>query len=295
MSMRAFVEVARRGSFGAAAEQLGMSRAMVTRHVAHLETGLGVRLLNRTTRRLSLTSEGQAYLERCLQILEEIEEADLAVGRAGTCPRGTLRVTAPTSFGTHHLAPAIAAYQQAYPEVTVGLVLSDRRIDLAEEGIDVAVRVGPLEDSQLVARRLAATGNAVCAAPSYLRARGEPRTPADLAAHNCLRYTYRSPNWLFERDGHEVAVTVHGDFECNVGDALREAALAGRGIALLPMYMVGADLEHGLLRRLLEDYRLPQVPIHALYLHRRHLSAKVRTFVDFLAERFACARLWAQP
>ncbi len=291
-SMRVFVEVARRGTFGAAAEQLGLSRAMATRHVAHLENLLGVRLLHRTTRRLSLTGEGEAYLERCRQILDEIEETELAVARLGSSPRGTLRLSAPVSFGSHQLTPAIAAYQDAYPEVAVELVLNDRIADLAEEGIDLAVRVGPLDDSRLIARPVACARMRVCAAPAYLAQRPEPRTPGDLAAHNCLRYAYRSPLWVFRRAGREYPVTVHGDFESNVGDALRLAALAGRGVVMLPTYMTGDDLAAGRLQPLLADYELARVPVHAVYLHRRHLSAKVRTFVEFLVERFASTPAW---
>ncbi len=294
-SMQVFLEVARRGSFAAAADQLGISRAMVTRHVMHLENTLGVRLLHRTTRRLSLTGEGQSYAERCQQILEEIEESEYAVAQMSALPRGTLRVSAPISFGTFHLAPAIAAYQDAYAEVAVEVVLNDRDTDLAEEGIDVAVRVGALEESRLIARRIGTSHMVVCAAPAYLSRRGTPQVPADLSTHNCLRYTLRSSVWRFAQGGEEATVLVHGDLECNGGDVLRLAALAGRGLVLLPTYMVGADLRAGRLRRVLRDFEMPEVPIHALYLHRRHLSAKVRSFVEFLARRYAERPDWADP
>lgn len=291
-AMTAFAEVARRGNFGAAAEHLGMSRAMVTRHVAALENALGARLLNRTTRRLSLTGEGQAYLERCQLILAEIEETELAVGQLSTRPRGTLRISAPMSFGMFHLAPAIAAYQNVWSEVAVELVLNDRYADLAEDGVDVAIRAGQLDDTRLIARPLARARLVLCAAPIYLETRGVPRRPDELGAHNCLRYVYRSSTWDMSRDGENFSVSVHGDLESNVGDALREIAIAGRGIVMLPTYMVGEDLRTGRLRRVLADYELPDVPIYAVYLHRRHLSAKVRTFVDFLLDRFTPAPSW---
>jgi DNA-binding transcriptional LysR family regulator len=288
-AMRVFLQVADRGSFTAAADGLDLSRANVTRQVAALETALGVRLLNRTTRSLSLTGEGEEYRERCRRIVAEIDEAERVFAEAATKPLGRLRISAPTSFGSFQLAPAVAAFQDRYPDVTVQLVLQDRDVDLAAEGIDVSVHVGPVDDARLVARPVGAAELVVCGAPRYFAKRGRPRVPGDLERHNCLRYAYRPPQWRFARGNRVTSVTVSGDLQCNLGDALRTAAVAGRGVVLLPSYMVGEDLRAGRLLRVLADYRMAPVPICAVFLQRRHLPAKVRTFVEFLRQAWAHA------
>jgi len=295
-SMRAYLQVARLGSFSAAAEAMGLSKAMVSRHVSRLESELGVQLINRTTRHLSLTEVGIAYRDRVREIFNDIEETELAVSTLSSEPRGTLRVMAPTSFGSFHLSRAIADYRRLYRRVSIDLILTERTPDLVEEGLDMAIRIGSLDDSSMVARKLAETRSVVCAAPEYLENHGIPRDPAELVNHNCLIYTPRHPaeHWQFQSGGEVFDAAVRGDFRSNVADALRIAAIRGCGLAQLPAYAVGLDVRAGRLRAVLEDYAPPARLIHAVYLHRRHLSAKVRTFVDFLVKRFQPVPYWEQ-
>ena len=295
-SMQAFLHVARLGSFSAAAGEMGLSKAMVSRHIGRLENDLGVQLINRTTRNLSLTEVGIAYRDRAREILNEIEETELAVSTLSSEPRGTLRIMAPTSFGSFHLARAIADYRRVYRRVSIDLQLTERTPDMVEEGLDMAIRIGGLEDSSLVAQRLAEVRSVVCAAPEYLQAHGTPHTPAELVNHNCLIYSARLPadQWQFSDGDRVYRMHINGDVHSNVGDALRTAAIQGCGLAQLPMYMIGLDIKAGRLHPVLEDYAPPARPVYAVYLHRRHLSAKVRTFVDFLAKRFQPVPYWEQ-
>lgn len=292
--MRTFALVAAEGSFSRAAERLDMSPQLASKYVGRLEARLGVRLLNRTTRRLSLTEAGRAYFDRVRQVLAEIDEMEHAVGDLTGRARGTLRINAPMSFGQHHLTPAIVEYQDAQPEVDVELTLNDRFVDLVSEGFDVAIRIGRLEESSLVARRLAPVRGAVCGAPDYLQRRGRPATPEELAEHDCLRYTYSADysRWRFERDGREHSVRVKGSFASNNGDALRVAALAGKGLILQPTLIVGEDIRAGRLEAVLGEYHTESLNIHAVYAHRQYLSAKVRSFVDFLAGYFGSPPYW---
>jgi DNA-binding transcriptional LysR family regulator len=300
-SMLVFTKVAKAGSFASAAKELGLSRAMATKHVMQLENGLGIRLLNRTTRNLSLTEVGMVYLERCLQILDEIEEMEIAVTRLQTEPRGTLKVNATPFFGAYHLAPAIAAYTEIFPDVNVELVLQAGYIDLIEEGFDLAIHLDELRDSSLIARKLGSSQRVVCGSPQYFRNHGVPKTPDDLRKHNCLVNSSLPPRdqWQFSGPGGETTVVkVAGTMQANVADALRMAALSGLGLVLLPTYMVGQDIRKGRLQPVLTDYVPASLEIHAVYPHRKHLSAKVRTFVDFLHERFHPKPYWedwAQP
>lgn len=294
-SMLVFTKVAKAGSFASAAKELGLSRAMATKHVMQLENGLGIRLLNRTTRNLSLTEVGMVYLERCLQILDEMEEMEIAVTRLQTEPRGTLKVNATPFFGAYHLAPAIAAYMEAFPEVNVELVLQAGYIDLIEEGFDLAIHLDEMRDSSLIARKLGSSQRIVCGSPQYLKKHGIPKTPDDLRKHNCLTNSSLPPRdqWQFSIPGGETTVVkVTGNMEANVADALRMAAINGLGLVLLPTYMVGQDIRKGRLSPVLTDYVPPPLEIHAVYPHRKHLSAKVRTFVDFLSERFHPKPYW---
>jgi len=294
-SMLVFTKVAKAGSFASAAKELGLSRAMATKHVMQLENGLGIRLLNRTTRNLSLTEVGVVYLERCLQILDEMEEMEIAVTRLQTEPRGTLKVNAAPVFGAYHLAPAIAAYSELYPEVNVELVLQAGYVDLIEEGFDVAIHLDELRDSSLIARRLGSSQRVVCGAPAYFRKRGLPETPEDLRKHNCLVNTVLAPRdqWQFSVPGGvATTVKVSGNMQSNVADALRIAAICGLGLVLLPTYMVGQDIYRGRLQAVLTNYVPAPLDIHAVYPHRKHLSAKVRTFVDFLYDRFQPKPYW---
>jgi DNA-binding transcriptional LysR family regulator len=286
--MAVFAKVVEAASFSAAARYFGMSPAMVSKHVQALEERLGARLLNRTTRRVSVTEVGQEYYERSRHILAEMEEAESAAGDEQTAPRGRLRVTTPVSFGTHELAPAIADYLAAYPDVSVDLSLDDPYVDLVERRFDLAIRLGDLPDSSLVARKLYALTTIVCASTVYLEKRGTPQTPADLAGHDCLIYSYAVPPniWTFvDRGGKEERVRVSGRFQANSGDALLALALKGEGILLAPDYIVENDVKAGRLVRLLPGYATHQIPVYAVYPHGRYLSAKTRTFIDFLAAR----------
>jgi DNA-binding transcriptional LysR family regulator len=287
-SMKVFATVVQTGSFSAAAETLDLSKAMVSKHIHALEDLLGARLLNRTNRRLHLTEAGATYLELCKPILTAVKEAERAVLEMNTEPRGALKLTAPSSLGTFHLVPAIADYEKRYPEVRVLLSLQDPRVDLVEEGFDLAIRVGKLPDSSLIARQLASVPVVVCGAPAYLESHGIPRTPDDLTEHNCLLYTEWAPKgqWRFKGPEGEFLVPVSGDFEANLGDAVRMAAVSGRGLVQLLAYVVDSDLRAGRLRAVLTNYAPDEMPIHAVYPHRKHLAATVRTFVEFLQERF---------
>lgn len=294
ISMKVFEKVAKHNSFSAAADNMGLSKAMVSKHIASLENSLDVLLLNRTTRRLSLTESGAAYLERVKNILSDIEETELAVSTLSSEPRGTLKLTAPTSFGAFHLARAIGGYKQIYPEVKIEMVLTERFHDLVEDGIDLAIRVGHLEDSSLIARRLASARMVVCGSPGYLKKHGIPKTPEDLADHECLIYSIRTPvnEWSFQKDNKQFNIRVSGDIRSNIGDALRVAAMQDSGLIQLPTYMTGLDIKAGRLQVVLEDYEPPESPINALYLHRKHLSAKVRTFVDYLYDILHPVAYW---
>ncbi|MBL8382136.1 MAG: LysR family transcriptional regulator [Burkholderiales bacterium] len=294
-AMRAFVQVVEAGSFARAAERLGVSVSACSRQVADLEAHLDARLLNRTTRSLSLTEAGAAYLERCAQLLADLEDAEAAAHAGRVRARGTLRVTCSINFGLRHLSPLIAPFQERHPDVQLDVSLSDRMVDLVEEGFDVALRIGEVRSTTLVARRLAQTCLVTCASPAYLRRRGTPVTPQQLAEHNCLTYEYMPSRgeWRFvDAAGAEHRVRVAGSVHSNNGDLLAAAAVQGIGICCEPDFIVAADLAAGRLRRVLEGYRAPSTPIHAVYASRRHLSAKVRAFVDFLAEAFAS---WEAP
>lgn len=293
-SMRVFLQVARLGSFSAAAGEMGLSKAMISKHISNLENQLDVQLINRTTRHLNLTEMGIAYRDRVRDILNEIEETELAVSSLSSRPRGTLRLMAPTSFGSFHVTRAVAEYQRHHPEVSIDLQLTERTPDIVEEGLDMAIRVGRMEDSSLVARKLADVRSVVCASPDYLQQQGVPLEPADLRRHNCLIYTPRAPvhEWQFSDGGDTFSVPVNGDVRSNVGDALRVAAIQGCGLVQLPTYIVGLDIEAGRLAAVLEAFEGPARPMYAVYQHRRHLSAKVRTFVDFLVDRYQPVPYW---
>lgn len=298
-AMIVFARVVEANSFSAAARRLGQSKSAVSKQVARLEDRLGARLLNRTTRRLSPTEVGAALYERCARIAAEVEEAELAVTRLHAAPRGTLRVNAPVSFGHLHLAPVIPAFMERYPELAVDLTLSDRFVDLVEEGYDLVVRIARLEESSLIVRKLAPARRIVCAAPAYVERHGAPAVPADLARHRCLLYAQQAVQheWHFtDRAGGRHAVRVAGasagTFQVNNGDALRAVLLQGFGLALLPTFLAGEDIAAGRLVRLLPDHEDVFGTIAALYPHSRHLSPKVRAFVDFLAERFGPQPAW---
>lgn len=296
-NMRVFAKVVESGSFAGSAARLGISASMVSQHVKDLEERLGVRLLNRTTRKVSLTETGRAYYERCTRLLSDLEETERAASDMHAAPRGGLRVNASPSFGILHLPPAIVDFTRRFPQISVELVLSDRMVDLIDEGFDVAVRVDELPDSSLIARQLAPCRVVVCGAPAYFQRHGRPRTPADLAAHNCLVMTrsglsyYR--NWrLAGADGTALNISPAGNLRTNSAAVLKFAAAAGHGLACLPTYLIADMLRSGRLVTVLDDYVAPPYTLRALYPHNRHLSAKVRAFVDFLAERFGHEPPW---
>ena len=288
-----FVRVVERGSFTLAAGDLALSRAVVSKYLSRLEDRLGARLLHRTTRRLSLTEAGAALFEASRGALERIEEAEAAVAQFQSKPRGRLRVSAPMSFGILHLGPAMADFARAYPEITLDVRLDDRFVNLVEDGFDVAVRIGALTDSSLVARKVATTRAVACASPGYLAEHGEPESPEDLASHNCLVYSYLADVWRFTApDGREIPVAVKGSLRINNGIVLAEAAVAGHGILVTPSFYVAPLLRSGRLRQILSRYKLKELGIHAVYPQRGHVPPKVRAFVDFLAQRFGRKPDW---
>jgi DNA-binding transcriptional LysR family regulator len=293
-SIRAFTRVVQHGSFAAAARELRLSRSAVSKYVIELEQELGSQLLVRTTRSASPTQNGQAYYERCIAILADLEEADVAVARLQSEPRGLLRVNAPMSFGTLHLGRAVADFMERYPQLQIQLVLSDQQIDPVQEGFDVTLRIADLPSSSLIARKIAPALRVVCAAPSYLARRGTPAHPHDLRQHDCLAYGYLATGNQWKLTGPDGDHWIHIPWTLcsNNGEVLRDAVVKGRGIALLPTFIVGADLQEGSLRSILTDYTAPEISVYAIYPQTRHLSVKVRMFIDFLIERFGSPQYW---
>ena len=295
-AMEVFSQVVESGSFSKASDRLGLSPTAVSRQVADLEAHLSTRLLNRTTRRVSLTESGRAFYERCVQLLADLEEAEQEAARAAVVPRGTVRLTTSVAFGVRHLAPAIAAFLSQHAEVRFVVSLSDRIVDLVEEGFDLGVRIGGPGSENLVARKLGETRLVPCASPAYLAARGAPRVPEDLAAHNCFTYEYVTPRnlWRFrDAAGEERSVRVGGNLHSNNGDILAEVAARGGGIVFEPAFIVGPEVRAGRLVPLLQEFEPAPVPIYAVYPSRKHLSAKVRVFVDFLVRSFAEGQDWS--
>jgi DNA-binding transcriptional LysR family regulator len=286
-SMTAFTKVVESGGFSAASRRLNMSVTMVSNHIQALEEHLAVRLLNRTTRKVSLTEAGRAYYERCIQILAEVAEAEETVGELQSTPRGVLRLNIAQAV-VSVIGQVIAAYVGRYPSVSVDMTMTDRMVDMVEEGYDLAVRVTPVPDSNLIVRRLASFRHVLCASPAYLARHDEPKSPQDIAAHNCLSYQYYpyGQDWHFVSGSTELSVRASGNFRCNSAVALVQAAVSGLGLFLGPSFMVAAEIKAGRLVPLLGDYLPVEFEVCALYPHRRHLSAKVRAFIDLLAEQF---------
>lgn len=289
-----FVAVVDEGSFTSAAQSLGVSKSHASKQVSALEDRLGAQLLHRTTRSLSLTDAGQAFYDRGVRVLEDLEEAERAVTQLQTTPRGVLRLSVPMTFGTRYVTPLLGEFLIEHPDLTIDLDLSDRKVDLVDEGFDLVLRIGELQDSSLMVRKLAPAQRYCCASPSYLQVHGEPDKPSDLTDHECLQYTYgRLNTWQFTHpDGDEQFVRVDGRLRANNGEALLEACLDGVGISLLPDFMLTDHLREGRLVRVLNDWTEWQAGVWALYPHNRHLSAKVRHFVDYLVEKFSPAP-WA--
>src|SRR5574337_1000833 len=290
--MQAFVAVADQGSFVAAAQALGMSKAAVSRYVADLEARLGVRLMQRTTRRLTLTTEGHLFLERCRDALAQIEDAENELLLASTVPRGLVRVNGPVTFGNLHLAPLWGEFLAHYPQVELDITLADRVVDLVEEGYDLAVRIGRLASSTLISRQVAVDQAVLCASPAYLEGHGWPRQPADLEHHHTIAYSYLSTGdrWVFQGPEGEVSVRVRPRLRANSGDTCRAAALAGQGIIKQPTFLIGEDLRAGRLLAILPEWRGAEFGIHLVYPSRRFLPPQMRVLVAFLAERLGATR-----
>jgi len=293
--MEVFVEVVRKNGFARAADALETSPANVTRIISDLEAHLGTRLLNRSSRKMSLTESGDALYERAKAIVEDMAEVEAIASSSSMKPRGTLRINAPLSFGILHLAPLWPKFMALHPEVELEVALIDRVVDIVEEGYDMAIRISRTGSTSHAARKLAASRNIVCAAPSYLKRHGTPLTPDDLKAHNCIGYRYSATadEWNFlDQQGRPHAVKVSCNMHSNNGDTARAAALAGAGIIWQPTFLIGADLRAGRLVPLLPGFHLPDIDVLAVYPSRRHLSAKVRVMIDFLADQFKDTPPW---
>ena len=294
-AMEVFVEVVRRDSFTRAADALDTSPANVTRYISDLEAHLHTRLLNRSSRKLSMTASGEALYERAKTILDDVAETEALVSSATLQPRGLLRINAPLSFGVLQLAPLWPRFMARYPEVQLEVALSDRVVDLVADGYDVAIRIARAGQTSYAARKLATSRNVVCASPAYLAQHGTPVVPQDLLRQRCIGYRYSASGdtWdLFDAAGKSHSVKVNCAMHSNNGDTVRAAALGGLGIIWQPTFLIGADLRAGRLLPLLPGYHLPDIDVQAVYPSRRHLSAKVRVLIDFLAEQFQDIPPW---
>ena len=288
-TLSVFVRVVELGSFSAAARASELTPSAVSKQISALEDRLGVRLINRTTRRLNLTEEGRALYDRASRILAELQEAEQAVSDLRATPKGNLRLNLPSAFAAHHVAPLVPEYLARYPEMRIDMVLNDRFVDMVEEGFDLTIRIGDLADSSLIARRLMRNRRVICATASYLERHSPLSGPEDLAAHNCLVYSYRASrnDWpIVGPNGQTEVVQVSGNLESNNPETLRQAAMQGLGIVLMPLWLVGRDLTEGKLVDVLPGHHAPDSAVYAIYPPGRHLSPRVRSFVDFLVERF---------
>lgn len=293
--LRAFTQVVAAGGFAAAARRMGVSRSAVNKLVIQLENDLEVQLLHRSTRRVSPTDTGLAFYDRCVAILSDLEEAERAITQLHTEPKGRLRVNAPMSFGTLHLAPAIADFLVQYPDLQVQLTLNDRLIDPLEEGFDVTLRIAKApETASLISQKLAPAPRVLCATPAYLEKVGIPLHPSELRHHSCLHYGHFATDnqWTLTGSDGEWTLPIHGTLCSNNGEVLREAVLRSLGIALLPTFIVSNELQQGTLQVVLSDYYLPEISIYVLYPVDRHLSGKIRLFVAFLQKKFGDRSDW---
>jgi DNA-binding transcriptional LysR family regulator len=293
--LRSFVAVATLGSLSAAARAEGVAPAMMGRRINALEAQLGIKLLVRSTRHLSLTSEGSAFFEDAQRILRDLSEAEARITQGSVKPSGHLRISAPAGYGRRHVAPLLPGFISTYPEVTVALDLTDRLVDLIEEGYDCAIRIGELDDSEMVGMRLADNQRVIVASPAYLGTHGRPNTPNDLAKHNCLsfgRQANQSRGWLLKQDGQVRAVRVKGNLACSDGSVLHQWTLAGCGLAWRSLWEVSDDLACGSLVSVLDDYAAPPNGIFAILPERKHLPLRVRLFVDMLKANYATPSYW---
>ncbi|KAA0942270.1 MULTISPECIES: LysR family transcriptional regulator [unclassified Pseudomonas] len=286
--MRIFCQVMDSGSFTAAAEQLGLSKQFVSRRLIQLEERLGVRLLNRSTRRLDVTPLGQSYYESALRLLSEVEQVEQGIAGQNNEPRGTLRLSAPLSFAMAHLSSLLPLFLQRHPHVSVEVDLSDRPVDVISEGYDLVLRIGTLEDSTLIARRIASVQRVYCASPDYLALRGTPLNPEDLTGHQCLPYGHgRQVQWRFQAKGKPQTLNVNGRLRGNNGELLREAAIAGLGITYLPTFIVDEALQDGRLQTVLDDFAPEPLTLSAVYPQHRQRSRPVQALIEFLREQLA--------
>lgn len=294
ISMRAFTKVVAHGSYSEAAREMRLSRSAVSKYIIDLEEDLGVQLLNRTTRSASPTDNGRLYYDRCLAILSDIEEADVAVSQLQATPKGMLHVNAPMSFGTLHLGSAVAEFMERYPKLQIQMILSDQQLDTVQEGFDVTIRIADLPASSMIARKIVPADRVLCASPAYLKQHGAPKHPSDLRKHACLTYGHLATGtqWKFTGKDGDHWLQAPWSLCSNNAEILRDAAVAGRGIALLPTFIAGQDLRAGRLQGILAKFHAPALTVYALYPPTRYLSVKVRVFIDFLVERFGGNPPW---
>lgn len=294
-NMNTFIRVVELGSISGAANKMGVAKSAVSRRLKELEEHLGVELFHRTTRRMNLTDSGRAYYDRCVRILEDVTEAELAISQQHGELQGRLKVAMPLSFGLMHLSPAINDFLTAHPHIEFDLDFNDRNVDIMQEGFDLAIRIGKLQDSSLIARRLAPIEILLCASPVYLERKGIPQFPEDLTQHHCLAYSLLPDydSWQFLDANNEYQkVKIRPTLKSNNGEQLRDAALAGLGIVLQPSFILYKEIERGDLVPLLSNYQIPALDAFAIYPQTRHLSQRVRAFVDFLANRFEGTPYW---
>ena len=286
--MKAFCAVVEAGGFSSAARKTDLSKNLLSKYVAQLENSLNTRLLNRTTRHVSTTAAGQAYYERCKPILSELDELESLMLDSHSQPRGELRITAPLSFAELHMMPVIAQLSRDYPELEINLLLSDRMVDIIDMGIDVAIRIGELPDTSLVARKIAPAHTRICASPDYIKQHGLPQTPQDLQQHPCIFDTNITSRkqWQYEYQGHSQTIKLNGSISVNSVLAVKELILENMGIGLCPDFVISDDIEKGRIQTMLDDYNFYQLNLYAVYPHRRHLSGKVRVFIDALLKHF---------
>jgi len=287
LAMKTFVQIVERGSLTAAAEALDKSLPSVVRMLATLESSLDARLLNRTTRRMTLTDEGRHYLARCRQILADIEEAELELSAQQSEPSGHLNVTAPIMFGKMHVAPAITTFIQQHQRVGVDLQLLDRPVNLIEEGIDVAIRIDHLDDSSMIAKPVGEIRKVICASPGYLKKAGRPKRPEELSGHNCVRFTGLTAGtcWSFVEQGKPISIQINGAFGCNQVSATIDACVEGQGIGMFLCYQVDSLVKAGKLKILLPEFESPPMPVNIVYSHAKLISTRVRVFVEWMAQR----------
>lgn len=294
-NMNAFVHIVEAGGISAAAERLEVAKSVISRRLKELEAHLGVQLFHRTTRQMNLTDSGRAFYEQSVRILADVLEAEHAVSQSHGALKGNLRVAVPLSFGLMHLGPAITEFLQTHPAIRFDLDFDDRQVDLLAEGFDLAIRIASLPDSSLIARRLAPIQAIMCASPAYLEQMGVPRTPGELIRHRCLAYNLisNSDNWsVYDATGQLIKTRITPYLKAGNGEFLRDAAIAGLGIVLLPAFIVYREIERGTLLPILTDYHYPQLAAYAVYPQTRHLSRRVRVFIDFLSGRFAEKPYW---